>query len=194
MEDRLTVYFFRSQTGYARYLKGLYGTPHAGSAGLYDPTLKQLILWNRTPEEDLLKTARHEGLHQFIDSVIGTPPLWFNEGLAEYFSYGSMERGQWVPGGKAMRHRKEVQQPFNLRQFLYLSNGEFMADPNLNYARAWAWMHFLRENEDGRMLFERFWKAFGDEPSPHRALDEALEGVNLSSVHAVFRDHVSRLF
>ena len=163
---------------------------------MYDPLLKQLILWDRAPASSLLGTARHEGLHQFLDSLMESPPLWFNEGLAEYVAFGKSERGRWNPGAIAQTHLQYVRDlqhdaQFDLRTFLYGSRGAFMKEGVRNYARGWAFMHFLRHTEAGRKIFERSWKAFLSTPSPHKALEQAFEGVDFVRLWAQFKSYAS---
>ena len=47
--------------------------------------VKQLLICNQGSLDDVRSTARHEAFHQYFDGLVGSSPVWLNEGLAEYF-------------------------------------------------------------------------------------------------------------
>jgi hypothetical protein len=106
-----------------------------------DTRLEVYAQWDDRVAEDL----RHEVTHGYLHSVIPNLPLWLDEGLAEYSEVprgsrglnqphlvalaGRVQLGQW----RADLERLETfQRPFDMTQ--------------LDYAEAWAWVHFLLES------------------------------------------------
>ena len=35
---------------------------------MYSPLLKQLLIWNTPDSDRMIRTARHEGFHQYLDA------------------------------------------------------------------------------------------------------------------------------
>lgn len=61
-------------------------------AGHYNSASKYLII-QQMPFYDLVPTVYHEAFHQYLDMYVGGGvhiPIWFNEGMAEY--YGGIQR------------------------------------------------------------------------------------------------------
>ncbi len=61
------------------------------SQACYSPKRRAIILRSIDDIKDISKlrqTILHEYIHHFVHSQIKNPPLWFNEGMAVYFSGG----------------------------------------------------------------------------------------------------------
>ena len=61
------------------------GTEHTG--GMYVPRLKALLILDQGNIDDTATVLFHEAFHQFMRRYVKDPPMWLNEGLAQY--YGS---------------------------------------------------------------------------------------------------------
>lgn len=59
------------------------GLPRA--AGLYRYADQRIVLWRQPQDSETFRTLRHEVTHALLHEFVGAPPLWLNEGLAEYF-------------------------------------------------------------------------------------------------------------
>ena len=87
-----------------KYCANALGSVHPHTKGLYSPSLKQLLVRNLSDQQDMLETVRHEGFHQYLDRFLDNPPVWFNEGMAEYYELGE-ERGRTLRLGQVdMNH------------------------------------------------------------------------------------------
>ncbi|MCZ6787691.1 MAG: tetratricopeptide repeat protein [Planctomycetota bacterium] len=192
---RFRVYLFSGRGGYDAYCKDLLGHTAPHSAGLYSPVLKQLLIWNLPKREAMMRTVRHEGFHQYLDRIMDDPPLWFNEGLAEYYETAEVKDGRWNLGAKRADHLRTLRlgtQP--LKVFLLLNSRAFMAGARRNYAQAWAFIQFLRHGTSAnRKLFERFWEAFKTIPESRKAIRHALDGRDLVALDREFRKHLAGL-
>lgn len=122
----------------------------AGNAlSLYDPrTLEMAVHFvDGTGSEEFLETFAHEFVHAYMDLVYGaTGPLWFAEGMAEYFS-----RIRWTSRGfkptrknwKAAMHM-DVDSRIPLQVILKASREEIYGLKFYQYyAECWAIVHFL---------------------------------------------------
>jgi hypothetical protein len=101
-EEKLKVRFLESQNTYEQ----AGGTP--GAAAFFQPGTGYLVL-KQLAFYDLLPTTYHEACHQYLQSYVGKDvaiPLWFNEGLAEYFEEMQVDRGTKKLSYKLIDNRK----------------------------------------------------------------------------------------
>lgn len=127
----------------------------ANAESFYDPRTAEVVLRpERTRgESGLQKTLAHELTHAYMDRVWKrTGPLWFAEGMAEYFSNFCVRNGKIRPGAVDRRAvlllRLEEAPPLAVlaglgREEMY--GPEFPA----RYAQAWSLVHYLFWRNDG---------------------------------------------
>ena len=190
--QRFKVYVFSGEAEYQRYLKDLTGRPAPGSAGCYFPKLKHLLIWN-TDETQMLYTIRHEGFHQYFDRVVMTPPLWLNEGLAEY--YEQAKSGTWQKGTSRKDHIALLKQRgvYDLKGFIHMDPQQFYADISKSYAQSWAVVRFLRHSSpENRKLFKRLIETMKTKPGKE-AMAEVFEDVNWTALEIEFKAHLTEL-
>jgi tetratricopeptide (TPR) repeat protein len=200
-KERFKVLLFSGEAGYQTHVADLLGGTAPHSAGLYAPALRQLFIWNLPERNDMMKTVRHEGFHQYLHRIMDDPPLWFNEGLAEYFEEVKIVDGKWTTGAPRVDHlqmlafaAKESQGPARLRDFLFLDNRAFMEKAFVNYPQSWAFIHFLlHTTRENRQLFDRFWDSFKRIPAHADAIRDALGDRNVEGLEGAFEAHVAAL-
>ena len=134
------------------------GPQNAG--GHFDPTWKQLYLFQYPKESDTLLVLYHEGFHQFLDGVVDTHiPQWFNEGLADYFGPSEYFKQKGDEGMKVRPNpwrlqlvkqmlRNEQHVPWE--KLLNMSQAEMYQKEAIgrHYAQAWSIVYFLAEADD----------------------------------------------
>ncbi len=129
------------------------GAPQAES--FYDPRTAELVVcWDGSRDLPWLqKTLAHEFTHAYMDRVWGrTEPLWFAEGMAEYFSNFAVREGRLGPGALDRRALLllRLDDPVPLRRFVRLGRDEmYGATFPLLYAQAWSFVHYLCSRQDG---------------------------------------------
>lgn len=198
-ERRFRVYLFSGRTGYLRYCRRILGDVRMHTSGLYSPTLKQLLVWNLPDREEMMRTVRHEGFHQYLDTVMEEPPPWFNEGMAEYYEVGEVRGGVLETGQAHPEHvaylREHVADLRSIEEIVGLDADTFYATARASYAESWALVHFLRHSSRrNAWLFRRIFDALREPGrSPREALRIALAGVDLDRLEAEFRAYVSSL-
>ena len=149
---RFKVYIFSGQSGFLWYvgdLSRLWGLGGEKAAGLYSPVLKQLLIWNLPSEDELFRTVRHEGFHQYLDRVLPNAPTWLDEGLAVYYEYTENDSGKLKPGQVArdyvaLLHEKDA---LPLKEFFALKPAQFYERGHLSYAQAWSIVHLMRNGD-----------------------------------------------
>jgi hypothetical protein len=127
----------------------------ANAESFYDPATSELVicLERRAGTEWLQRTLAHEFAHAYMDRVWKrTGPLWFAEGMAEYFSRFAVKDGRTVPGemDRPALLLLRLGEPAPLGRFLALPREE-MYGPSFptHYAQAWSLVHYLFSRKDG---------------------------------------------
>jgi len=197
-QQRFRVFLFSGEGGYQAYCKDILGSAVPHTAGLYSPVLKQLLIWNLPKRDAMVRTVRHEGFHQFLDRVMANPPVWLNEGTAEYWETARRENGSLTGGQVRKDHiatliRSKKMLP-SLRDFAYGGRADFYANAQQRYAQGWALVHYLREgNRDNNKRFETLWNALRDQGSTRAALDKAFAGLDWDAFEKGFWEHLRGL-
>ncbi|HZE96210.1 MAG TPA: DUF1570 domain-containing protein [Planctomycetota bacterium] len=127
----------------------------SNAESFYDPRSAELVVCLEGPPSPLWlqKTLAHEFAHEYMDRVWKrTDPLWFAEGVAEYFANFSLREGRAVAG--AVDHRGvlllRMDEPLPLKDFFKLGRDEMYGFRFAHhYAQAWSLVHYLFTREDG---------------------------------------------
>lgn len=127
----------------------------SNAESLYDPRTQEIVVCHDPAKGAawLQRTLAHEFTHAYMDRVWRrTDPLWFCEGLAEYFSNFEAVDGRLVPGRVDRRAvlLLALEEPLSLARFLRLGRDE-MYGPSFpsHYAQAWSLAHHLMTAKDG---------------------------------------------
>ncbi|HEX8921137.1 MAG TPA: tetratricopeptide repeat protein [Pyrinomonadaceae bacterium] len=149
----LTVIVFKDDEAY-RPFEPLYRGQPSGVAGFFQssPDVDYITLSvDRKHVRSADALAFHEYVHLLVRNSFGDAPLWFNEGLAEYYSTFEISDGnKKVTLGKPMSYRTQMLRERNLLplemlfkvddQSPYYTESDKRA---LFYAESWALMHYL---------------------------------------------------
>jgi tetratricopeptide (TPR) repeat protein len=190
------VYIFSGQRGYEDYTEDLMGSAVENTLGLYTPSLKQLLIWNVPEREDMLRTIRHEGFHQYLDRLLDvTAPRWLNEGIAEYYETAQM-LGSKTHTGAPHRYNLDMLQGWgtpDMEEFFELPDGAFMASP-LSYPSSWGIVHFLLESgEEERALFDELIDRMMKGESGKEAVEHTFEKVDMKKLRIKLGTHLRKL-
>ncbi len=195
---RFRVYLFSGEEGYQAYNKAILGGTQPHTAGIYSPVLKQLLIWNVPRREDMVRTVRHEGFHQFLDRLMERPPSWLNEGFAEFWETAQYQQGKLVGGQVRKDHIATLIRSRNalpkLRDFVHGGYDDFYANAQQRYAQAWALVHFLRKGPQLHTArFTKLWTELRTAQSTRTAVDAAFAGVDWDKFEADFWQHLQSL-
>ena len=126
------------------------------------------------------------------------PPIWFNEGTAEFWGTARQYRGS-VQGGQVRKDhlatlaRSKAALP-KLQQFVHGTRGDFYANAHLRYAQAWALVHFLRKGSPfNQRLFGRLQAQLRTDKPLAAAVDAAFDGVDWQKFETDFQAYVRSL-
>ena len=149
---KFSVRIFRDPADFRRYASRA-GAPNAES--FYCPRTREVVLFldPQRGRPGLQRTLAHEFVHGYMDLVWDkTSPLWFAEGMAEYFSHFEVREGRAQPGAVDRRAMLllAIEPPVPLKEFTRLGRSEFYGIRFVHlYAQAWAFVHYLFSREDG---------------------------------------------
>lgn len=127
----------------------------SNAESFYDPRSAELVICLEGPPSPLWlqKTLAHEFAHEYMDRVWDrTGPLWFAEGVAEYFANFAVSEGRARPGAVDRRAilLLSLEEPMPLEKFLALGREEMYGVLYArHYAHAWSFVHYLFARNDG---------------------------------------------
>jgi hypothetical protein len=182
-----------------------------GVLGHYAPWLRQLFLFKRDDADATLRVLYHEGFHQFIHPHLADAPIWFDEGMAEYF--GACQRVKTPNGGDAMKVRTQdgrlrnaqtvlremldKKQVLAWRGFMNMPRGAFMEpkEAPYNYAISWAIVYFCCQYENGQYvdILINYYKALRSGATPEAATEAALHGYDTLTLERRWTDWILQL-
>jgi len=151
-----TVIVFKSQSAYKPF------NPR-NDAGYFQPgpdvNYITLTTEQRNSEDDPFRIIFHEYVHLLVNNTMKDAPLWFNEGLAEYYStfYVDEERkaflGKVIPN-HVLYLREQKMLPLSAL-FAVDHNSPYYNEGNKRgvfYAESWALVHYLIQADKGQHL------------------------------------------
>ncbi|MDA1013933.1 MAG: DUF1570 domain-containing protein [Planctomycetota bacterium] len=163
-KDTVVVYLFEDEQTYQRYITAAF--PNLPKRRAYfvgtEFELGVYGFWSDKVREDL----RHEFTHGILHSALGDVPLWLDEGLAEFFeivdSSGKGINPRYVEQlTSAVDHgwKPSMKRLEGIREFSHLQR--------MDYAEAWAWVHFmLSDSVDSKRVLTEYLADLRDDPSP----------------------------
>ena len=109
------------------------------------------MLIDASRERQTFRTAYHELVHEMIANSGWSPPLWLNEGIAEFF--GTVETGRKAIsfGQPRIEHVRILRRrrPLSLQTLFETTNAsqQYLAPghSSLFYAQSWAFTHYLMQ-------------------------------------------------
>ena len=142
-----TVIVFKSDSSYAPFKPG----PNVAGYFQSGPDVNYITLTTELRgEQDPFTVIFHEYTHLLVNNTFSNAPVWFNEGLAEYYSTFSITDDQKVALGILIRnHVYELRENKMLplkTLFAVDQKSPYYNERNkqsIFYAQSWALMHYL---------------------------------------------------
>ena len=191
-----TVIVFKNKDSYAPFM------PRPNTAGYFQPgpDVNYITLTTELySRQDPFNVIFHEYTHLLVENSFKDIPLWFNEGLAEYYSTVKITDDQKLTLGIAIGPHV-----FLLRQSQMLPLKElFEVDhksayynesekQGIFYAQSWALMHYLIIGKAGRVeQLSKFMELLGTQVPLEQAFQQAF-GVPFEVIEKELRDYVKK--
>lgn len=190
------VFLFAGERGFAAYRDALLGRKAERVGGLFAHGDIGNFIVMRT-DEDVDRVVYHELTHYLVKNTVGGLPLWFNEGIAEYYS-------TFRTVGKSMHIGLPVtEHVLWLRNETLIPLPELFAttkeSPNYNegdrvggfYAESWALLHYLLADPDRRTKLGHFLSHLGAGKSVDEAFTAAF-AMKYAQLEQELRGYVRR--
>ncbi len=196
-EGKIPLYLFSGSSGYQAYIEGVAEASGESTLGVFSPLLKQVLVWNQSDRDGLVRVVRHEVMHAYMDQTLGYSPTWFSEGLSEFCAEAVDAKGDWQAGGRSKAHLRTLkrygQNKVGLEQLLYLSHTNFMVNADYTYAMSWAFVDYLlTTTPENRELFDSLWNTLVGRIGPNEATHQVFDSVDLKALNRSFWKHVKR--
>jgi tetratricopeptide (TPR) repeat protein len=148
-----TVFIFERRRESQPFFDLLFGQEHAPATGVYvryDGGGVMLIDGSRKSgplrrDDPGIQIAMHELMHDLLRQIDSAPPLWLEEGMAEYFSHAHVE-GERVTAGEPIRGHLELmkrRRPMPLEELFAVKTESTEATSQQFYAQSWAAVNWL---------------------------------------------------
>ena len=148
-----TVVVFKSKSSYAPF------GPRADTAGYFQsgPDVNYIALTTEDTADDPFALIFHEYTHLLVNNTLTSAPLWFNEGLAEYYSTFTISDDQKIVLGSPISNHVFLLRESKMLPLTTLFQVDYRS-PHYNersktsifYAESWALMHHLIIGKAGR--------------------------------------------
>lgn len=193
-----TLFAFRDADSYGPF-KSREDRPGARTLGQFSRTRdgNYLTLDASAVDAGAIGVIYHEYVHFLVLNNFPKVPLWFNEGLAEYYSTFELDGTQATLGLPVERHVRRLRQETDLSlDELLTVDSEAAAEHKAEevgrfYGLSWLLVHYLLSGGDEEIdgivdYFDRL----GDGESPDRAFDRAF-GRAMSTMAAELRTYLA---
>lgn len=176
-----TVIVFKSESSYRPF------KPNPNIAGYFQPgnDVNYIALTtDLASTQDPFNVIFHEYTHLLVKNTLGNVPVWFNEGLAEYYSMFAIEQDRKVTLGKPIGHhvyllRDEKMLPLKTL-FQVDQKSPYYNERNkqsIFYAESWALIHYLILGNGGKNMtgLSRFINSMAANMPMDQAFEQAFQ-------------------
>lgn len=190
-----TVIVFKSDSSFRPF------KPSATMAGYFQGGLDVNYIALTTEvhgEQDPFKVIFHEYTHLLVNNTIGNVPVWFNEGLAEYYSTFSISNDQKIVLGKPIASHVYLLRESKMLPLRTLFQVDQHSDyynerdkQSVFYAESWALMHYIILGNNGKRLPQlgTFMKLMDTRTPMEQAFQEAFQ-VSFENMEKELRQYI----
>jgi len=166
----LKLRLFRKSTDFTIYYGSHYGRQfHVWAGGAYIASDQVILTSTEGSPARFHHRVLHEATHAILDQTVLTPPLWFNEGCAEYFAGLVIQRsgmGADIPHRRLASCRTMLQQNRlpALVKILEMQSTDWPAVRQHEiYAACWSLVRFLDSDPRRRGVLREFYRRLDDQ-------------------------------
>jgi len=194
------VFIFSSSRDAVPYIRLLMRSDNTSANGIFVTHAHGgSMLIDASRDRRTARTAYHELVHEMIANGGWSPPLWLNEGIAEFFGSIETSRKEIRFGQPLIEHVRILRRrrPISLQKLFettqvsqqYLAPGH----SSLFYAQSWAFTYYLmqRRSANGNEIYTLLEKLNAGVPTA-TALQEVF-GIPLSQMEREFQMNIRRL-
>jgi tetratricopeptide (TPR) repeat protein len=192
------VYIFSSERGFAPYRDAAVDRNGSNFTGLFLRRRSGNFILLRSDAEGADRTVYHELTHQFMANTTDGLPVWFNEGIAEYYStFRTVDDATHIgrPVGDHVLWLRD-QPLIPLRELFAVTRSSPIYNEGAHnghfYAQSWALVHYLMSDPGRRAKLGRLITLLGG----GKSVDEAFSGtfgMQLSELEEALRAYIRRV-
>lgn len=210
------VYVFADRQKFDAFAKQTGGATSEKASGYYDPDFKVIVAFEAGQGErlgcltaDTWDTLLHEAIHQFIDHHLMGAPLWFHEGVAEYFgpsriTVSRRRKTLEIRVNPRLADMDYMLRPQNYQdpqgapkprplQVLLLDPSSWQGTPG-DYAQAWSVVYYLTHGiRGGQKRLATLFKELQAGRPPRAALEKAWKGTKWAAFEAGWKTFITHL-
>jgi tetratricopeptide (TPR) repeat protein len=190
-----TVIVFKSDSSYAPF------KPSANTAGYFQSgeDVNYITLTTELQTMDPFNVIFHEYTHLLVNNTFKNAPVWFNEGLAEYYSTFKISDDQKIELGIAIGNHVHLLRQSKMLPLRTLFEVDHKS-PHYNegkkqsifYAQSWALMHYLLIGKAGKVeKLARFLDLMSQNVPLESAFQQAFE-TSFEAMEKELRDYVKQ--
>ncbi len=166
------IFVFRSEKSFGPYKIGEDGKPGDLAGYFISASDGNYLAFDASSSEEPMSVIYHEYIHDFVRNNLPDLPLWFNEGLAEYYSTFQVRDGRAEIGRIPREHVEWLG-----RNPLMRLDEMFAVTPDSPdyhssegsrtfYAQSWALVHMLMNRDEYRKHLDEWIRSVvaGDDP------------------------------
>ena len=188
-----TVIVFKSDKSYSPF------KPNPNLAGYFQPgpDVNYITLTTEVRgEQNPYTVIFHEYTHLLVNSTLGNPPAWFNEGLAEYYSSFSISDDRKVVLGRPisshvylLRDSKMLSLPTLFKVDHKSSYYNERDKQSIFYAQSWALVHYLIHKPGGSGALNKFMSLIDSKMTMEEAFQQSFE-TKFEKMERDLRDYI----
>ena len=192
------VFIFRNAGSFAPYRDAMFGAGSSNVSGIFFRTnSRNFIILRADAPSGIDRTIYHEMTHAFVKNTLTGLPLWFDEGIAEYYSTFSIKGDSVNIGMPIPEHvmwlRSETPIPLTQLFAIDSESKDYHEGrrQGVFYAESWALVHYLMRDDDNRHKLAQYLALV----KAKRPSDEAFHvafGTSLDSMEHELRSYVRR--
>lgn len=198
------VFVFRTRQDFLRYCGAMLRAQCDSFTGLFlDGSGGDFILLPGDAKGGIDRIVYHELTHQLVANTTSDLPLWFNEGLAEYFSTFRTAGTETHLGITVDAHLNWLRDEMRLgslrkrliplRELFAITSASPVYDERRRtgvfYAQSWALVHYLTHDPNRREQLPHFLQLLRGGQSPKDAVAGAF-GMSLSELEQALRTYI----
>lgn len=190
------IVLFKTKAGFMKF------GANPNCIGFYVPAFRNLYLFDHVKPELAQEVLLHEGFHQYIHLLIKDPPIWFNEGMAEYFETAKLSNSSFRVGNLSLRlnHLNDLIDAGRIKpmqEFMKITTEQFQerSASSRNYSQAWGMCHFFIHYRNGiyKKKLQAYFMALFDGMNHEEAFDKAFTRLNWRALEEQWHAYIQTL-
>lgn len=199
IEDRFRVYIYPNKQDF------LQTTSLKFAYAYFSPSRRSLVGYYHQGDDlkQLLSAFFHEGFHQYLRYHFPSVPIWLNEGIAQNLEKVCVKKRRLIEDRKrdtgnslrALQRLMRQNATTPLKDFIFMTQQEFYANPQVHYPMAWGVIHFFGygNNRNLKKYYKEVMAELIGGASREEALKKIFSDVDWEKFETAYREYIFSL-